>query len=181
LDVANPVTQPWSPGVPGDQTKGKAMQTALPTFPLSDPQDDLTDAARPKALIALYDRTVDSAKGFAKMVEKAEPSFLDTAEKFRSLHARHAGDLARMLSEHGVETEADGTIMGTVNEAVITFRAFFDEIDEDLMDQVRSGERWVQSAFDDAIAEQGPAGSSANLREMQTELTELLAETRHLG
>jgi hypothetical protein len=181
LDVADAVTQSWSRGLSGGQTKGKSMQTAIPPFPLSDPLDERITPARPDALITLYDRTVDSMRGFAKMVEKAEPSFLDTAEKFRSLHARHAGDLARLLSERGVETEADGTIMGTVNEAVITFRAFFDDIDEDMMDQVRSGERWVLSAFDDAIAELGPEGASASLREMHAELTELLADTQHLG
>jgi Domain of unknown function (DUF2383) len=157
------------------------MQTAIPSFPLLNTADDESAPARPEALIALYDRTVDSMRGFAKMVEKAEPSFLDTAERFRSLHARHAGDLARLLSERGVDTDADGTIMGTINDAVITFRAFFDDIDEDVMDQVRSGERWVLGAFDDAIAELEPEGASAKLREMQTELTELLAETQHLG
>lgn len=157
------------------------MQAAISPFPLFETADPTTDDARPKALIALYDRTVDSVRGFVKMVEKAEPSFLDTAEKFRSLHASHAGDLARMLSDYGIDAEGDGSIMGIVNEAVVTFRAFFDDIDEDVMDQVRSGERWVLQAFDDAIAELDPKPASAKLREMRTELTKLLDETQHLG
>lgn len=157
------------------------MQAAISPFPLFETADPTTDAARPKALIALYDRTVDSVRGFVKIVEKAEPSFLDTAEKFRSLHASHAGDLARMLSDYGIDAEGDGSIMGIVNEAVVTFRAFFDDIDEDVMDQVRSGERWVLQAFDDAIAELDPKPASAKLREMRTELTKLLDETQHLG
>jgi uncharacterized protein (TIGR02284 family) len=134
-----------------------------------------------KALMMLLDRSVDSAKGYAKMVEKAEPEFRDTAERFRSLHARHAGGLALLLADIGIEADADGTMMGTVNEAVVTFRAFFDEIDEDVMDQVRRGEDWVLHAFDEAIAEQDGRGASAHLREMRAQLTDLLAETRHLG
>ncbi len=155
------------------------MQTTVPPIPVAEPRADAVD--QHEALTALYDRTVDSVQGYAKMVEKAEPSFRDTAERFRALHARHAGELARLLADAGIEAADDGTIMGTVNKAVVTFRAFFDDIDEDVMDQVRSGEDWVLKAFDDAIAEQDGAGSAARLREMQAELTNLLAETRHLG
>ena len=131
------------------------------------------------ALIALYDRSVDSVNGFATMVEKAEPSFRDTAERFRALHTQHANTLARILADHGVRTDANGSIMGLVNQAVVTFRAFFDEIDEDVMDQVRSGEDWVLKAFDTAMEEQ-PA-LTPTLYKMRDELTSLLADTRNLG
>jgi len=49
------------------------------------------------------------------------------------------------------------------------------------MDQVRSGEDWVLKAFEDAIAEQDSTDAGPKLRAMQTELINLLAETRHLG
>lgn len=162
------------------------MQTLVPPpIPLADRRADVRDLPadhhRPEAMIALYDRTVDSVKGFTKMVEKAEPSFLDTAERFRALHARQAGDLARLLADQGVAVDGDGTLMGTVNQAVVTFRAFFDAIDADVMDQIRRGEDWVLRAYDDAIAEQDGTTAGARLREMQAELTDLLADTRHLG
>ncbi len=167
------------------------MQTIVPPMSLADPRDDQTEDRHAVALIALHDRTVDSVKGHVKMVEKAEPAFRDIAEQFRALHARHAGDLARLLADLGVEAESDGTIMGTVNQAVVTFRAFFDDIDEDVMDQVRSGEDWVLKAFDAAIEEQQSAerlGADqvgirpvAKLREMRAELVTLLDETRDLG
>jgi Domain of unknown function (DUF2383) len=156
------------------------MQPAATALSLADTNDARHDAAHPEALIALYDRTVDSLRGFVKMVEKAEPSFRDTAERFRSLHARHAGDLARMLADRGAEAKADGSIMGLVNEAVVSFRAFFDDIDEDVMDQVRSGEGWVLTAFDEALAEMDREDDSAKLREMRAELATLLDDTRHL-
>jgi uncharacterized protein (TIGR02284 family) len=157
------------------------MQTIIPPVSLGDPRDETAGIGNAKALIALYDRTVDSAKGYAKMVEKAEPSFRDTAERFRAVHARHADDLARLLADLNITAEGDGSIMGLVNQAVVTFRAFFDDIDEDVMDQVHSGEDWVLKAFDAAIAEQSAATTTAKLREMRAELTDILAETQRLG
>lgn len=144
-------------------------------------QEDTASARDNDALAKLYDRTIDSMKGYATMVEKAEPSFLDTAEQFRALHARHADVLARLLADLGVETDGDGSLMGRVNQAVVSVRAFFDEIDADVMDRVRRGEDWVLQAFDAAIAEQEGSGNSARLREMQAELVELLQRTRDLG
>ena len=133
-----------------------------------------------ESLANLFDRTVDSAKGFARMVENAEPAFRDTPERFRALHCRHSGMLARVLADHGIDAPGNGTIMGSVNAAVITFRAFFDEIDEDAMDQIRSGEEWVLKAFDEAINAQTDTAVAAHLREMRDELVALLADTRDL-
>jgi uncharacterized protein (TIGR02284 family) len=157
------------------------MQTTVPLDTLADLRDGSIGRDDAKALIALYDRTADCVKGYATMVEKAETSFRATAERFRALHARHAANLAWILADLGIKAEGDGTVMGTVNQAVVTFRAFFDDIDEDVMDQVRSGEDWVLKAFEEAIAEQGGAIPTAKLCEMQAELTDLLTDTRHLG
>jgi Domain of unknown function (DUF2383) len=153
------------------------MQT---TAPAASPGHPLASAAQ-DALITLHDRTVDAAKGYATMVEKAEPSFRDTAERFRALHAHQSDAMARLLSGLGIETGGGGTIMGQVNRAVVSLRAVFDEIDADVMTQIRSGEDWVLKAFDTAI-NAGPGQSwSAQLREMRHDLTSLLAETRDLG
>lgn len=157
------------------------MQNIVSPVDLADPRAEVATTDDAKALIALYDRTVDSMKGYTKMVEKAEPSFRDTAEQFRALHARHAHGLAWILADLGIEAVGDGSIMGAVNQTVVAFRAFFDDIDEDVMDQVRSGENWVLKAFDEAITEQRGALPAMKLNEMHAELTALLAETRHLG
>ena len=146
---------------------------------LADTVAPVPKAEQAPALAAIYDRSVDSVKGFAKMVEKAQPSFRATAARFRALHASHVSRLAGLLADQGVAPDADGSILGTVNQAVVSFRAFFDEIDEDVMDQVRSGEAWILKAFDKAIAEQPKA--AAPLQAMRAELTNLLAETQDLG
>jgi hypothetical protein len=155
------------------------MQIGVP--PLSGADLDDLAQARPEvaALSALSVRSLDSVKGFARMVESAELEFRDTAERFRALHAHHADALARMLVDLGVKADADGGVMGLVNQAVVTFRAFFDDIDEDVMDQVRSGEDWILKSFDAAIAE--AAGSVTDLRAMRAQLTDLMADTRDLG
>lgn len=138
------------------------------------------DATRHHALAHLHNRNVDMTKGFAKMVEKAEPSFRDTAEQFRALHARHADTLARLLSDLGLAADLDGTFMGTVHQAVVTIRAFFDDIDEDVMGQVRSGEDSLLQAFDDAIAESTAHGFVTTLRDMRAQVQALVTATAHL-
>lgn len=138
-------------------------------------------AASTRTLVALHDRTVDTIEGYRTMVEKAEPSFVSAAERFLELHERHAEALSRLLIAEGRGGEADGTLMGTVNRAVVTVRSFFDDIDEDVMDQVRSGEDWVLKAFDAAIAEHQATPIGEELATMRGELASLLDETRHLG
>ncbi|RYI34142.1 MAG: DUF2383 domain-containing protein [Acetobacteraceae bacterium] len=138
-------------------------------------QSDASDA-----LGTLHTRTVDALRGFAKMVEKAEPEFRPVAQKFHDLHAQHAGAIARILSARGQAVDADGSIMGTVNETVVGLRAFFDEIDEDVMDNVRSGEGHVLKAFDDALADTLQQDERLAVEAMRGELTRLLDETSHL-
>ena len=137
------------------------------------------DAA--EALRTLQTRTADALAGYVKMVEKAEPEFRPVAERFRAIHDRHNAALSAMLIRHGVEPDADGSFMGTVNKAVVSMRALFDEIDEDVMDSIRDGENHVLTAFDDAITATGmPPADVTELRDMRDELTVLLQDTRHL-
>jgi hypothetical protein len=69
---------------------------------------------------------------------------------------------------------------GGLNRAVVSARAFLDEIDEDVMDQVRSGERHVLGAFDAALDAGLPERDRAQVGAMRGELAALLDETRHL-
>jgi uncharacterized protein (TIGR02284 family) len=145
--------------------------------------DSQTDAAprAAEALATLHTRTVDALAGYETMVGKAEPEFRPVAESFRDLHARHAGRLEALVRAHGGTPDADGSFMSTVNRAVVSIRAFFDEIDDDAMDQVRSGERHVLDAFDEAIAADPHASHAAELEGMRRELAGLLQSTRGIG
>jgi Domain of unknown function (DUF2383) len=132
------------------------------------------------ALVTLHHRTIDALKGYSKMVEKAEPAFLPVAQRFHDLHERHAAALAGKLSAMGIAVDPGGTLMGTINEAVIGLRSFFDEIDEDVMYSIRNGENHVLEAFDDALdVEQSPE-DAADISAMRDELVGLPEDTRDL-
>lgn len=132
------------------------------------------DVAAADALTILHRRTVDALTGYAAMVEKAEPSFRPVAEDFRAMHARHADRLARLLASMGREADHDGSLMGTVNAAVVSLRALFDEIDADVIPNIRNGEKHVLTAFDEAIASRVAPAIATDLQEMRDEVTDLL-------
>jgi hypothetical protein len=117
-----------------------------------------------------HTRTVDALAGYKTMVEKAEPEFLPTATHFRDMHDRHAARLSAMLAQHGREPDDDGSFMSYVNKMVVSARAFFDEIDEDVMKQIRDGEEWVTKSLADAEAAARPEGIAAELRTMREEI-----------
>ena len=96
------------------------------------------DAGR-EALVDLHTTTIDVLKGYEKMVEKAEPHFRPTVERFLDLYARHAAALERILVAKGAEVDADGSLMGTINRVVVGMRAVFDEIDEDVLGNIKDG------------------------------------------
>ena len=133
------------------------------------------------AMHVLHTRIIDTLAGFDKMADLAEPSFRATVGAFRNLHARHEVEVARLLTEAGQVADADGSFMGTVNRAVVVARALFDEIDTDVMSQVRSGEQYVLDAFDQAIGHTGDSRRVARLRAMRREVEEQLAQARSLG
>lgn len=126
------------------------------------------------ALLALHTRTLDSLAGFETMVQKAEPAFLMVAESFRALHARHAASLAGYLAANGHAAEATGSLMGTINQTVVSVRSWFDEIDADLMSSIRNGEAHVLRAFDAVLAQSLPATVVADVSGMRDELVSLL-------
>lgn len=153
-----------------------AMQTAKINQHATDENLDDTD----DSLIAVHNRSVDALAGFVTMVEKAQPSFRSIPEQFRALHARHAERTARILAGRGCAAEPNGTFMATVNVAVVSLRALFSTIDAGVMDNIRSGEKSVLVAFDDALGANLDTTTKAALAEMRKDLTDLLDRTSHL-
>jgi Domain of unknown function (DUF2383) len=132
------------------------------------------------ALVTLHLRTVDALKGYVKMVEKAEPEFRPVAQRFHDLHARHASALSGKLAAMGVTFNPGGSLMATVNETVVGLRAFFDEIDEQVMSSIRNGEDHVLDAFDDVLTLDLSPQDAADVSAMRDELVALLDDTRDL-
>ena len=150
------------------------------TPPATGPEGPDTNPKAVDTLGKLHTRTVDALKGFETMVEKAEPEFRPVALQFRDLHSRQAAQMAQLLTPMGGKIDADGSFMATVNRTVVSMRALFDEIDDDVMDAVRSGEERILEAFDAALAEDQPHQAQRALMNMREELHSLLTATRHL-
>lgn len=129
----------------------------------------------------LHTLSIDTLRGFQKMVAKAEADFLPTAKRFAALHSGQVAQLDKMVRDIGGVPDANGSFMGTVNVAVVSVRAVFDAIDMDVMDQIRSGEKNVIAAFDHAIEVSLPHGDRQALIKMKAELIQLLKETSGLG
>lgn len=132
------------------------------------------------ALVALHTRTVDALAGYEKMVEKAEPEFRPVARQFRDLHSRHATRLAALLRSLGAQVDEDGSFMARVNRTVVSLRALFDEIDADVMDNIRNGEEHVLHAFEAALASGPTQDYHSDLMDMREEVLRLLDATRDL-
>ncbi len=154
----------------------------MPVFPGTNAiSPDLPpDQKALSALVTLHQRTVDARAGFDAMVEKAEPAFRPIALSFQDLHSRQAVQIAELIVRAGGEPDPDGTFMSTVNRVVIATRAFFDQIDADVMDQVRTGEDHVLAAFQDCLDDPVDSVTDTTLRRLHDELTALLATTRQL-
>ncbi len=157
------------------------MLTPIGAPIMANPEFDAEpDATR--ELLTLQRRSADALAGFQKMVEKAEPEFRPVVERFRALHDRHNAALTAMLIRHGQEPDAEGSFMGSLNKAMVSLRALFDEIDGSSMDSIRKGEEPVLEAFEDALAAPGlPPADALDLRELRDELTLLLLDTRQAG
>lgn len=139
----------------------------------------LTDADAEQAKDALaevHTRTVDALAGFETMVDKAEPDFRPIAIELRELHEAHARRLAAMLVARGCTPDADGSFMSTVNRAVVAIRAWLGTVDDDVVDQVRSGEAHVIQAFDDAATHLDGTEDAVALRDMRGELDAALGK-----
>lgn len=126
-------------------------------------------------------RTLDALAGFDKMAEHAEPGFAPIVAAFRDMHRRHGDLLTRLLADAGLAPDGEGSVMGTVNRMVVATRAFFDDIDADVLDQIHSGEENVVRAYQDALRADVPQDVRDHLSQMLVELNGLLADTRPIG
>jgi Domain of unknown function (DUF2383) len=122
-------------------------------------------------------RTLDAREGFAKMVEHAEPEFAPIVARYFEHHSRHAEGLTRILNDARIAKDADPSLMVAVNRLVVATRAMFDDIAADVLKQIRSGERHVLDAYDDARDDRLPDEVQHCLSEMSAELWTLIEET----
>ncbi|GAB5449438.1 DUF2383 domain-containing protein [Gymnodinialimonas sp.] len=123
-------------------------------------------------------RTVDALAGYEKMVAEAEPEVLAILQKLQATHKEHAAQLAAIIVAAGGTPDTDGSLMSTVNTAVVSLRAMFDEIDDDALEHAIDGEKYVVEAFEDAMKELPEGENRQALADMLAQLEGVLAEAR---
>ncbi|MCC6001310.1 MAG: DUF2383 domain-containing protein [Pararhodobacter sp.] len=141
---------------------------AIPGGPEPRPDDEIA------RLADLHTRLIDTLDGYDKAAEKAEPEFLGVVEEFRALHQGHARVVMAMLSALGHDPEADGSVIGTVNRAVIEVRSWFTEIGHNIMDGIADGEKRVLGDMEAAIAAATSIERRAALDQMRGDTITLL-------
>ena len=94
---------------------------------------------------------VDAVHGYEVMIEKAETEIKAVLEMARETSNRHARELAEFLVAQGRHPTEDGSFMSTVQKGVVRARAFFTDIDGDVLPAVIDGERRIVSSYDDAL------------------------------
>jgi len=129
------------------------------------------------ALVTLNTRINDALAGFETMLEHSEPEFHNTVSSFVDLHRRHATEVAGLLARNGTADSDPGSLMGTINQAVVSLRSLVDRIDGDMLRQIASGEEHVLDAFDEVLKTALPQAQAVQIRQMQTELQDFLTET----
>lgn len=98
-------------------------------------------------------RVIDTIDGFGKIVERAEPEFLEIANTFLSMHQCHERVLSDFMRQSGRDTGKGGSFFGTVNRSLIEARSWFDHVDDTMLDSIISGEKHVLEAYEQALAE----------------------------
>lgn len=111
----------------------------------------------------VHTRVLDTVAGMEKLHDKADADFKATAQDLLAMHRRHEADLSAYLVAQGRDAQEDGSFFATVNRAVIEMRSWVDDISDNVMTQVKEGEKHVLEAYSDALE---AAGQPEEARDM---------------
>lgn len=116
----------------------------------------------------------DTVTGYDKIIEKAQPEFVEVAQAFRGAHVAQAKIVSDMLVAMGAEVDEDGSFFGLVNKTVVEVRSWFDEISHNIIDAMADGEKRVIEAIEDAIEASPSPERRSILENMKSEIKALL-------
>lgn len=129
-------------------------------------------------LARLHLRLVDTLAGYDQILKSAEPDIRPLMVRFHDLHRTHEAALAARLRAHGGQPDEEGSFFSTVQWAVIKTREVLDEIDEDMLEAVVSGEERILALYETAIATATQVEDLALLDRQRAELAELTQTAR---
>lgn len=105
----------------------------------------------------VHTRVLDVIRGYEELAERAEPDLKPLVERMLMLHRAHHDQLHILLESRGHPPDERGSFMSIIQENVMRVRSWFDDMDRDLIPQIKMGEEQLMELYDQAI-ETGPAG-----------------------
>ncbi|MCC5961952.1 MAG: DUF2383 domain-containing protein [Rhodobacteraceae bacterium] len=150
----------------------KAAPDAPAVPNISDETPD--EAARLDLIAEVHTRVADAVKGYDKLVAKADTKLRPAAQELLDMHQSHEKELARYLAEAGRDPAKDGTFFATVNRVAIEVRSWFDVISENVIEQIKEGEKHVLDAYYAAQKQTQPADADAMLARHVAEVDALM-------
>ena len=141
---------------------------------------DLTGGPSPRGdeeyarLRDLHTRLVDTLTGYDKVVEKADPEFVGIAGEFRGLHQAQSERVLSMLLGLGSDPGSEGSMLGTVNSAVVEVRSWFDDLGHNVIGALVDGEKRLLEDFRAASAASPSIERRGMLDQMCGEIITLL-------
>jgi len=157
------------------------MPSSNPTVPVPPVNDHVNSDRKRDALQALMTRLVDAREGLDAMLDRADWNVEGILRKIREDHHEAIGEVSTLLVAEGAEPDTEGSMMSTVNKAVVSIRAIFDDIDDDALERVVDGEQNVLDAFDDAEEVYRSGHAHDELVRMRQRLAGLLDEARRIA
>lgn len=157
------------------------MSTQSAPYPPTPPVDNPAPKSDIDAVQKVLTRTLDALAGYDKMLPEAEPDVAPVLRKLRETHHSHASQLSAMISAMGGKPDTDGSIMSSVNKAVVSLRAMFDEIDDDALERAIEGEEYVTESFGEAMTEVSEERHREGLSALRSELEDVLTEARAIA
>ena len=105
-----------------------------------------------KLLHAVNAGIQDVLKGYESLKERAEAEIQGVARDLDAMHRRHAGEIGARLATLGEDAD-DGTLRGTINQAVTAVRDWVGSLDADALAFVRKGEELCLANYEAALEE----------------------------
>lgn len=112
---------------------------------------------------SLFDTLIDISKGYAVLVERADPAVEGFIQDLADTHTRDIAEIEIAAKKQGVELDRSGTMMGEVHKAAVKVRDHISDIDSNALEAVADGEENVVKRYNSAIAETSEADELHNV------------------
>lgn len=124
----------------------------------------------------VHTRVLDVIEGYEELARRAEPDLEPLARRMLALHRAHHEQLHVLLEARGHPPDDKGSFMAVMQRNVMRVRSWVDDMDRDLVPNIRMGERQLMELYDEALAA-APAGERdrATLEAQRAALAEEVA------